>query len=211
MDYPTVTQILNVINKPWLAYWGAKIGREGKTVQDALKEAQDLGTMLHKYVYARLTGSKFEEKNLSEDFYICKGKIDKWIKKQGKMKVYFAEKRFYSKQYLFSGQPDLVILRNGKVVLVDFKTSKSFYLSHEIQISAYKYLLEENNVRIDKLEIVQVSKYPEQDLEILEVSQYEYYWNIFIDCLLLYRKLDLLDYFKNIDLLSDFLWEELLL
>ena len=88
-------------------------------------------------------------------------------------KVIWTEKKFISKKLMFGGCPDLLVKKDGKYILVDFKTSKSLYQDFVIQLGSYVFLVEENmNIEIDRAVIVRFPK-DNDDTEIRKFSKEE--------------------------------------
>ncbi len=64
------------------------------------------------------------------------------------------EKTILGKEY--AGTIDIVCMIDKKIWLIDIKTSKAVYPSHELQLSAYKKLCEDMDCKIDTMAILQV-------------------------------------------------------
>lgn len=70
----------------------------------------------------------------------------------------------------------------------DIKTSKGIYDSMFIQVSAYQYMLQEENpaLQFSERTIVKVGK-TDGDMEIKKVDKYNEYAKAFLACVMLYR------------------------
>jgi hypothetical protein len=68
------------------------------------------------------------------------------------------------------GTFDAIVKHNkykNKNILLDFKTSKDFYVDQPIQISTYKKLIEDStNLTIDYLGIINIPKDPKKDISL---------------------------------------------
>ena len=85
--------------------------------------------------------------------------------------IIWTEKHFCSEKYLYGGTPDLLVKKDGKYILVDFKTSKAIYPDYLIQGSAYAQLIKENqNIEIEKFIICRFPK-DNTETEIKEFSK----------------------------------------
>ena len=74
---------------------------------------------------------------------------------------------------MFGGCPDLLVKKDGKYILVDFKTSKSLYQDFVIQLGSYVFLVEENmDIEIDRAVIVRFPK-DNDDTEIRKFTKEE--------------------------------------
>ena len=70
-------------------------------------------------------------------------------------------------------QADLLVKKDGKYILVDFKTSKSLYQDFVIQLGSYVFLVEENmDIEIDRAVIVRFPK-DNDDTEIRKFTKEE--------------------------------------
>jgi len=57
--------------------------------------------------------------------------------------------------------------KNGKTLLLDFKTSKAFYPDQPIQIATYKKLIEDSsNLKIDSYGIIKIPKDPTEEISL---------------------------------------------
>ena len=102
--------------------------------------------------------------------------------------VLLCEDRLIEKDFLFHGQCDLVIKSNSEgVILVDLKTPVQLQKSWQLQISAYKHLVENvAMIRMDKVGSLQLNK----DGKTAHMIYYENSaqdFNLFLQCLNLYR------------------------
>lgn len=131
---PSVTQILNVINKPALLYWQGKHGN--KECRRLLKEAGEYGDMVHTLAQNFLEGQtqkvnptqKTILKNLNEST-----KDWEW---EG------FEVVLLNKEYQYGGTCDALAKIDGKRALIDFKTSKGVWPEFSLQMAAYEACLE---------------------------------------------------------------------
>ncbi len=137
-----------------LMFWAFKQGKLGKErLYEEAEKAADIGTLAHEFVEMRLDGATDEElqthaKTLPEDM---QGKA--WSsyqsylswEKQSKLNIIQQEMPLVSEKYRFGGTPDAIGEMDGKLCLVDWKTSNSVYQDYLIQLAAYKQLWEENN------------------------------------------------------------------
>lgn len=160
------TTVLKAINKEALVPWAAKmasqhiethlpLGRpideiEKKKLVDGCKKAHkqakddagDLGTMLHNLFEKFAKGLPYDEPInpiLKSSFEYLK----KWAKDH---KVVFrsSERVVYSKKHNVAGTLDLIAEVNGKLVLVDLKTSSGVWDEYWLQLAAYiNFLYEE--------------------------------------------------------------------
>lgn len=157
---PSVTTVLGVLDKPALPRWAAKEVAEFATKHkdswinlppdaavDMLKgspwrtrdKAAAAGTDAHEYCEALLKGevsidSPFDPPGLGN----AAGNLRAILKKLQPQPL-LIEGTVWSHKYGFAGSFDGIHIIDGKVTLVDLKTSTGVYPDYSIQLAAYKY------------------------------------------------------------------------
>lgn len=136
--YPSVTTILGKLPSPELDAWIERVGpEEAKRVGN---KAATRGTRVHEccenYVLGKKNKFNMFESDVSDLFSNLKPYLDKFEV------VYALEDRVYSDILRVAGTIDCVAMIDGKIYLVDFKTSARFKSINEIdsyflQTSAY--------------------------------------------------------------------------
>ncbi len=181
VEYPSVTTILDLKDKSKaLMYWQKNTIKDWLTlniqsldnnnlesikkfIKDAIdspynisEEAKGTGTIVHdlieKYIKegSIVVGKSNHEVDNSFSAFRNweRENINKWLE---------SEKKIYSKQYCYAGMMDaLAEMKDGKIYLIDFKTSKGFYDGYDEQISAYRYA--RTNLRDVKVKFVHDKK-----------------------------------------------------
>lgn len=172
-----VTTICNMQAKGFLINWAAseaykeclnlpkdKIAEIIKSKQYAhthkSDNAKDKGTLAHKEV-EKFINNYIENGTygtcMSEDEEVSTS-VDRFIKWAIDNKVEFlgSEVSVYSKEHFYAGTFDFVCKLDGKLLLGDFKTSKSIDDTYYAQGAAYAIAVEENNpeVKFDGIIIV---------------------------------------------------------
>ena len=169
---PSVTTIIGRFkNAIGLIIWSNQLGLKGLNYFDELKKAGDTGTSLHGFGELHILGKEY---SLPEDPTVrhCFNQFLEWWDNLT-CEVIWTEKKFKSKKLMFGGCPDLLVKKDGKYILVDFKTSKSLYSDFVIQLGSYKFLIEENmDIEIDRAVIVRFPK-DNDDTEIRKFSKDE--------------------------------------
>ena len=164
---PSVTQILGRFkNSTGLIIWSNKLGLEGKSYHAELNKAGDIGTALHELAELHIKGEFYE---LPEDPVVqeCFNKFKDWWSEQD-YDVTFTEKSFCCRAYEYGGTADLVV--NGDTI-IDFKTSKQVYDDHLVQMSAYRFMIEEQDqISINKGILARFGKETD-DFEIRHFSK----------------------------------------
>ena len=212
--YPSVTTILAVIAKPMLLVWMQKNGVDKAKVlydaveasmgcffyplrkeleeklpegfwkcgQDLSSEAAKRGTAVHdaienwaktgEFVYApefENSMSKFKEFVAGHDIEIIESEI-----------------ALASNQYRFAGRTDIIAKIDGKLAVIDIKTSSGFYAEMGLQLSAYKQAyFEMTGQAAEELWIVRV----DNKTGVLETKKYEDSLPVFLHALGLWEGL----------------------
>ena len=164
---PSVTQILGRYkNSIGLIIWSNKLGLEGKSYHAELNKAGDIGTDFHNLAELHIKGEYYE---LPDDPVVqeCFNKFKDWWSEQ-EYEVSFTEKSFCCRKYKYGGTADLLV--NGDTI-IDFKTSKQVYDDHLVQMSAYRFMIEEQDeIQINKGILARFGKETD-DFEIREFSK----------------------------------------
>lgn len=160
---PSTTTILSRFkDATGLIIWANNLGLEGKNYFDELAKAGDIGTNFHDLAELYIKG---EEPPVADDpvvhkvFLIFKEWWDNY-----ECEIVFTEKNYENENLLIGGCPDLLVKKNNRYILIDFKTSKSIYPDHLIQLSAYSQLIKEgDDITIDEAIIYRFPKDPAED------------------------------------------------
>lgn len=157
-EVPSVTTILKVLNKPGLVNWANSLGWKRQSYKKVLEEKAEHGTYVHElfYEYMFKEGKQFDisQPGMLENIKIYLNNFKKFLEDYG-IKPIWGEKSFTTNTY--GGTVDLLCEIDGKLTILDFKTSKKFYSSHFIQLGAYIQLLDYNGIHVEQVGIVQVS------------------------------------------------------
>lgn len=166
---PGVTTIIGRFkDSGGLIYWAFDQGKaaergEINSLYDKRDEAASLGTIVHEMVETHidkkdyavpgwLTDEQIEQVNRSYGAYF------EWHN-QSNMEFIEQEMPLVSEKYKYGGCPDAVAMVNGKLCLIDWKTSNGIYPDYLIQIAAYKNLWEENrDTKIEGFHLCRFSK-----------------------------------------------------
>ncbi len=133
-----------------LLHWAWTQGKEGLDYRETRDKAGDIGTLVHAAIEAALAGNPlpgtFCEGDASYDEVPARayGAFLKW-QKQTKIEILNQEMLLVSEEYRYGGTPDAVGVVDGKLVLLDWKTSKGVYKNYILQLAAYKQLWDENH------------------------------------------------------------------
>ena len=189
IEYPSVTTVIGILDKgDGLKQWAVdcaidyidKNWVEGKSILDLINEsrrewknvqteAMNIGTEVHhlieRYIKAKMTGkgnsilrqnTHIEIENEIENGFNAfleweEENIHHWIE---------SEQTVHCNEYGYAGTLDAIAqLKNGKIYLIDFKSSKGFYDGYDMQVSAYKYgRMERRDIQIEGIGILRLDK-----------------------------------------------------
>lgn len=143
---PSVTTILDCYPKPPSFYdWLKKVGEDADNIRN---EAGDRGSTVHKLTERYDAG---EEVNLINEQGNIDYKIAEWsmferyveFRRRFEFQIIHSELNLISDKLGFAGTLDRVIQFNGRLLIIDIKTSNSLYDHYWLQMAAYKQLLAE--------------------------------------------------------------------
>lgn len=139
-------------NKGWDEAEALKIaaGEKGSKVHQAISELIEGKEVKMDAKYLNKTTEKEEE--LSVEEYEAILSFAKWFKVI-KPKVKFKEMVVFNDRENYAGTVDLICEIDKELWIVDFKTSPSIWPSFELQLSAYKHALGEDDGRLAILQV----------------------------------------------------------
>ena len=142
--YPSITTVLSIPSREGIKAWRARVGEE--TANAISTKAARRGTNVHymceDYINNELNTNKFLP-NEKELFYSIKPLIDNHINN-----IHAQEVTLYSDYLRVAGRVDLIAEFDGKLSIIDFKTSnkrkkKEWISNYFQQTSAYAVMYEE--------------------------------------------------------------------
>lgn len=154
---PRVTEILSrTIHSDGLMYWANSLGFRGIRYREALNNAADMGTEAHAAI------EKYLKEKLETTDNIPFLAFMEWyniITKDYKLSF----EVIYSEHSLvcdwFGGTLDLLVRIDGRLFLVDFKTSNHVTFNYFLQMAAYRYMLKiVERINIDGIIVLQLNK-----------------------------------------------------
>ena len=151
---PSVTNVIGILDKPAISRWAAsEVAKRAAQLKrslgamadseivDTLKgapwsksqRAADRGTDIHAYLEARL--NRLEPEELSDDAEPYKAAADDWFDYIGaSFEDVQTEVTLFHPSY--AGTTDLIGTLDGRINIVDFKTSKAIYDEAALQLAA---------------------------------------------------------------------------
>lgn len=172
MKYPGVTTILNTLGKPFLVKWANKIGLQGIKVDEYVNEKAKVGELIHKIIQSRLLKQPLDVNGYSdEELRVAEKAFFRYVEWENKhiIENVEIEKELFSDTYKYMGRLDIYCKLDGLWTIIDIKTSKSINIEQEVQVSSYEQLVKENNLKVDRVMIINTGKEENSKLEIVEV------------------------------------------
>lgn len=156
---PSVTTILDCYPKPAAFYdWLKKVGEDADTIRD---EAGNRGSIVHNLTERFDAG---EEVNLIDEAGKINFKLLEWamferyveFRRRFDFNVIHSELHLTSEALGYAGTLDRVIGMDGRVLIIDIKTSNSLYDHYWLQLAAYEKALAEvqPDLKIDNYAIL---------------------------------------------------------
>lgn len=197
IEYPSVTNILKILNKSSLTGWANYMGFKRIKIEDVLKESSAVGTYVHYLAQCKVMNKDFirydtnNRKRLIEVGMRYHSFLDFY--NENEMIADFMEKSFISEKLKYAGTMDFCGMLNGKLTLLDFKTSRGFYDSMFMQLAGYNLLLKENDIHIENFAILLIlpTGCKIRELTYEELIPYE---KVFLKLLELYHVLGDINY-----------------
>lgn len=161
-DFPSVTWKANCYPKGVEYYmWLAKNGWDES--QSIMKEAGNRGSKVHNGIESLLLGNTLnmddqlpnndgELEDITLEEYQAIMSFADWHK-DVKPETIAIETTVFNEEWNYAGTVDYVCKIDGKVWIIDFKTSKAIYPPYEIQVSAYKHAMDYPDAQLGILQV----------------------------------------------------------
>lgn len=196
IEVPSVTTILKLLNKPAIPRWANSLGFKHLSYDKTLEESAHYGTNVHNALDAYFKNVKYipELKYSDEELKIRTSLYHffSW-KNKHELNTILNEKKLVGEEY--GGTLDWYGEIDGKLTILDFKTSKDFNASMFLQLSAYTHLIEEySSYKVEQVAILILNyKNPKFKFKILSKEEIEPYFGVFNDLQKLFGKVYSLD------------------
>lgn len=150
--YPSVTQVLQIIAKGYgFDEWLKSVSFNAEHIS---RKAMESGSRVHNAIEKMIKGNpitcetgeyEWREWKMIQEFIEWYNGLD--------VQPLHVENIVYSDELKCAGTVDLVCKIGDKTYLLDYKTGGE-YSSHAKQVSAYRYMAEQNGIKIDECGIV---------------------------------------------------------
>ena len=119
----------------------------------------DIGSEVHSLLELYILGKGFSLEDQSDEVIKAYEAFRLW-EKTVNLQVSKPEQIVWSKKHRFAGTLDVVGYLNGKLFVIDFKTSKGFYDEYLLQIAAYKEAYQEmTGEKVEGVGILRLDKF----------------------------------------------------
>ena len=168
---PRVSRILDkTINKDYLMIWASKLGWEKYNIEKS--KALTIGSRAHEMIEEYLRTGKYPNnilfktpKHLRRSVSCAYKNFVRWMEDLVKRNIYLSDVICMEKEIVcpyFGGTVDCIARINGRVFLIDFKTSKKISMEYLMQVCAYTWIINSGYIEglphIDGVGIIRVDK-----------------------------------------------------
>ena len=126
---PSVTRVVDGCFPKNLTDWALSIGEE--EYHKIIDEALEIGNYTHEWIENYINEQPFNA--------TTNPSIDAFLRWETNCGVEFidSERKIYCDRFKYAGTVDAVAKINGRVCVIDFKTSKKIYKPYHLQVAAY--------------------------------------------------------------------------
>lgn len=154
VEYPSVTEIIGVLDKSFLAYWRGKIGNE--EADRIARESAAKGSKVHELIETFLLNGRVDLCGLTAEIKDLFAAWHEWWIEQT-YKVVALEKKVISQKHKYGGTFDCILEKDGHLYITDWKVSKSDDHYRNLQLAGYALAYEEQiGTKIKKGLIVRI-------------------------------------------------------
>lgn len=189
---PGVTTILGMDGSKLgaLMAWANKEGLAGRVSSKSSDAFADIGTLIHYLVECDVKGVEPDLGDYSPNqVEVAREAFKKWVewKSQHQFELIHSELPLVSEKKEFGGTLDVLAKVDGRITLIDVKTSAKIRGSHKTQTTAYEFLADENGIKVDDLMIARIGRTKEEGSEFVKVNHKNLHWAKFEACHALYK------------------------
>lgn len=161
---PRATEILSLMNDPYIATWANSLGFRHKKYEQELEHYANIGTIVHDLCDKIMVNESFDiseyPRDIANAIHNGTSAFKSWwnmMNERYTIEIVAIEKMIACQWY--GGTCDVILKINGQTFLGDFKTSNHVGYKYYCQLAAYTYVLEtEFGIHIDGWFILQLSK-----------------------------------------------------
>jgi hypothetical protein len=184
--YPSATTILNAYPQSvQLTHWIAEKGwNESQRIKS---EAGERGTAIHKGIEFLLDGGDFRLGEMIPNHYRPISLEEYWKLStfvawynECEPKILYKELRVFSKKGGYAGTFDALVILDGKVTVIDWKSSSAIHEHFALQVASYAKAIEENaNVKIDQTACLQLGAQNKNGYRLVVYPEWREHYKVF--------------------------------
>jgi hypothetical protein len=183
-QFPRVSTVLGIINKPFLATWRGKVGNQ--EADRVARVATDWGTRVHA-ACAQLCGGPAVDED--PELWPTVNAFGDWLTANVR-DVVACERLVVSRQRHYAGTCDLLAtLTDGSLAVVDLKTSKQLSPEYALQLAAYRLALREEGRDVTRRLVVWLPKAEPGVVRTQDYPDHARDEHTFLAALVLWRRL----------------------
>lgn len=154
---PTVSQLLDLLNKPSLVYWANNLGINGIKLQDYYIKSKKKGISIHEQIYDYvINGKQFENIDNQNNFL-------NFIKNK---QIIDLEKEIENEHFI--GRYDIKLQIDNTIYICDFKSNNNIYFENLLQLTAYRMCNKDCKIAIINVPTFEFKEINIDDFSILE-------------------------------------------
>lgn len=185
-----VTTVLAKIAKPYLIKWSNALGLEGIDSTKYVDALANIGSLIHAFIEHDLKGTVIDLGDYSSnDITTAKVAFQKWLdwKKKTNFELLGSEMQVVSDELMVGGTVDIYGKVEGKLCVLDIKTSKSVYSEQKTQCVAYAMLLRGTGKPVEQCRILRLGRLDAEGMDDMLVGAEALHWERFLAYLNCYR------------------------
>ena len=152
--YPSISTICSFKNRKSIAEWRAKVGAEeaNKISKRATTAGTTVHSMIEDYLNNKLDLSKYADKHLAKILFTQAKQMLARINN-----IHFQEAPLYSHEFAIAGRVDCIAEFDGKLSIIDFKTSskekkEEWIEGYFVQETGYAKMYEERSgIKVEQI------------------------------------------------------------
>jgi hypothetical protein len=168
-----------------LIHWAWGLGNKNQDYRKVRDRAAEIGTVTHFLIESYFHGwepdlSEYSPADIERAQVAFQNFLSFW--KEQELTVLEPEVQLVSEKHLFGGTIDAPSIdKEGRIVLLDWKTSSGIYLSQKLQLAAYERLWNENrpDQRVQRRAVVRIGKEKANDHSIEWMFSSDNEWDLF--------------------------------
>ena len=171
---PGATTILKLLDKPFLVKWANNLGKKNIDVTTYVNQTANLGKLIHSILESHLLKQEIDLSNYTdEEINLAELAFNRYMtwEMNHTLEDVKVEYELVSETYKYGGILDIYCKLDGEYTIIDIKTSKQVNVEQEIQVSSYEQLVRENNLKVDRLLIINLGKELNSQLEVVEIAR----------------------------------------